>query len=465
MKPPPLLPLLTALVVALVPPHAPAQDVFVSGGALFDGLEDGARPNPGLRIRAGRIVAVGAKPAEGEALLEVPDGHLILPGFFDLHAHYAVDLFGGGRVDERRAYPALFLANGVTTTFPAGEVDPHEMRALRIAIERGERIGPRILNSGPYFGRWRRGWDDEQEAQDIAREVDEWADLGARGFKAKGISPAHLEALIQAAHRRGLTVTGHLDSGARDTVNPRDAIAMGIDRIEHFLGGDALDPERPVYATLADFRPGTQAFDDIAARFIEAGVYYDATLTAYGHFGTRESEVFEDWADERRFFTPHMLELLEQREPREPMALFQTIFERKHATLRAFHDAGGAHLITAGSDHPSWGVSLAPFCIHRELHAMVNAGLPVASVLRAATLNAAQAMGVGSQFGSVEAGKFGDLLIVAGDPFEDVRATRAVWRVLKGGVVHDPAQLLRSAEGKIGPQQADEEEAWMPRGR
>ena len=73
---------------------------------------------------------------------------------------------------------------------------------------------------------------------------------GAKGFKAKGIQPDHLRALIDAAHRHGLSVTGHLDSGVRTTVNPREAILMGIDRIEHFLGGDAISDERSAYASL-----------------------------------------------------------------------------------------------------------------------------------------------------------------------------------------------------------------------
>ena len=67
--------------------------------------------------------------------------------------------------------------------------------------------------------------------------------LGVKGFKAKGITPEQLRALIERAHLHGLTVTGHLDSGNRNSVNPRDAILMGIDRIEHFMGGDAFTPD------------------------------------------------------------------------------------------------------------------------------------------------------------------------------------------------------------------------------
>ena len=68
-------------------------------------------------------------------------------------------------------------------------------------------------------------------------------------YEAKGVTPDELRALIERAHFHGLTVTGHLDSGNRNSVNPRDAILMGIDRIEHFMGGDAFTPDKSAYAS------------------------------------------------------------------------------------------------------------------------------------------------------------------------------------------------------------------------
>ena len=180
---------------------------------------------------------------------------------FDLHAHYAIELFNAGRKDETVAYPSLFLANGVTATFPAGEMDPNAMHDLRVRIENGLEPGPRLLNSGPYFGTARPGWDRNITAQQIYAEVDHWAELGAKGFKAKGITPDELRALIERAHFHGLTVTGHLDSGNRNSVNPRDAILMGIDRIEHFMGGDAFTPDRSAYASYEHMTFDTPEFE------------------------------------------------------------------------------------------------------------------------------------------------------------------------------------------------------------
>lgn len=456
--------LLLTLAATLLPAGLRAQEptTLVQGGWLWDGTGDTIVRNPGIVVRAGKFMAVGASAAEypGARIVVLADDEYVLPGLFDLHAHYAVDLFGRGRVDERTAYPLLFLANGVTSTFPAGEVNPTEMRALRIAIDRGERPGPRIFNSGPYFGAAREGWDPAITPATIAREVDRWAELGVRGFKAKRVTPEQLRALIVAAHRHGLTVTGHLDSGYGNTVNPRDAIRMGIDRVEHFLGGDAITADRPAYESLVDFRPGTPEFDSIAALYRRHHVFFDATLTAYGYFGAQDPRVFDDWTKEARYLTPYMRGVIAARPARETNAQFERIYRAKLRTIKAFYEAGGEELITLGTDHPSWGQFWTPFGVHRELHAFVLAGIPPAAALRFATVNAAHALGVADQLGTIRPGKWADLVVVRGSPFRDIRNTRNVHWVMRGGTVYDAAELLRAAEGRIGPASAAEVGAW-----
>ncbi len=145
-----------------------AATLVVRGGHVFVGNQ--VVQNPDLVIQAGKILQVGQEAGGGDLdaeILQLGDDQYVLPGLFDLHAHYAMDLFGQGRIDERWAYPVIFLANGVSATFPAGEMNPVEMRELKMRIDRGEAVGPRILNSGPYFGSWRPGWDPEMTAEKI----------------------------------------------------------------------------------------------------------------------------------------------------------------------------------------------------------------------------------------------------------------------------------------------------------
>jgi imidazolonepropionase-like amidohydrolase len=448
------------------------------GGRLWDGTGDTARPNPGILVRNGTVVGLGiADPGaaggggagsggEGRPqVLRLPDDAFVMPGLFDLHAHYAVDLFGEGRVDEYTVNPVLFLANGVTSTFPAGEMDPVEARRGRERIAAGEVPGPRIYTSGPYWGTARPGWDHEAMTPDsIRREAAYWALQGARGFKAKGIRPAQLAALIGVAHEHGLTVTAHMDSGFRGRVNPAEAIEMGIDRVEHFLGGEALPSSRSAYTSLEaldlDDAETARMIREQSRLFVQRGTYFDATLTAYGYYADREPAVFSGGIDEMSFLTPYARGAVEAGLPRTPLEQFERIYYVKRRTVKAFYDAGGGDLLTLGTDHPSWGEFWSGFGAHRELHAMALAGIPNAAALRAGTLNAARALGVGHRLGTVEVGKYADLLVVRGDPLTRITDTRNALHVIKAGTVYDPARLLASVRGKMGPAGAADADWW-----
>ena len=72
-------------------------------------------------------------------------------------------------------------------------------------------------------------------------------------------------------------------------------------------------------------------------------------------------------------------------------------------------------------------------------------------------------MGVGDRLGSIEAGKWADLVIVRGNPLADIRNTRNVRRVIKAGVAYDPAALLQSVEGRLGPASDLEAAGWGKR--
>ncbi len=431
----------------LVATMVSAQDLYITGGHYFD-VESGEMiPNQGIVVKSGKFVGVNSnlRNARGFERIRLTDNQYILPGIFDLHAHYRVT-FDGVRKDEVEANPSIFLANGVTSTFPAGEIEPEKMMEARKAINRGEKVGPRIHNSGPYFGTAFPGWDPEMTAEQIYARVDKWAELGVAGFKAKGIKPDQLKALIERAHKHGLTVTAHLGSGFRETVNPRDAIEMGIDRIEHFLGGDALPKSQSAYATLQDLDPDDPAVEEQIDLFIKNNVYFDATLTAYGYYGHRE-EFYDYWHEERKYLTNYSEELTSG--TRQKLDMFQKIFDVKKKTLKKYFDKGGK--ITMGTDHPSVGEYIAGFSAHREMEALNAIGIPNADVLRIATINGADALQIEDKLGSIEVGKFADLFVIEGNPLDDIKNTRNVLRVVKGGEEFDPKRLLKAVERKMGP--------------
>ena len=438
-----------------------AVDTLIVGGHVFETESGKFVSNSGIAIKEGRFVKTNAVPDQFEAkeTVMLGDDKYLLPGLIDCHAHYNVKLIKKRR-EEFAVMPVIYLANGATVTFSCGEFDPEEMFKLRKRIEQGKQLGPRLLNSGPYFGRARPGWRGKKDAQEIRDEVDFWASKGVGGFKAKAIGPDALKVLIEQAHTHNLTVTGHLDSGFRNSVNPRDAIEMGIDRIEHFLGGDAMPASKSAYASLQSIKSGTEEWNQIVQHFIKNKTVFDATLTAYGYLGIKPGvrEEYGYWIDETQFFTPYFKELIKDRKPMKGLELYQRIYDAKLKTIADFHKAGGT--ISLGTDHVSNGNHLPGFGVHRELDALVRSGISEAEAIRIGTINGARALRIDKDHGSIEAGKFADLVVVTGNPLDKICNTRNVVTVFKQGVGHDAKQLLNSVKGKLGPSSKEEEKDW-----
>jgi len=431
------------------------ESLLIRGGWLFDGVSDTRRPNTGIVIQDGRIVEVDAdvKQHNWDAanVMDLQDSQTILPGMIDLHAHYNFDLVDNGRVEEVVYNGLVFLANGVTSTWSAGEYYPERVIAQRDLIDAGESTGPRLFASGPYFGAFRCeysiktaaddciAWPNDISEEEIRSEVDTWAEQGVISIKIKQATPGEAKILIEQAHKNGMTTAGHLGNyHVEYDVDLRDAILMGLDRVEHQL-------------TLGSGGPRSAEMEQMIDLMLEHQVYYDANLQMYGGINLRREHLSEMvWTNEAKYFTPYAQSLLEKRgEP--PPESDEAEFAQRVREVKSLFDAGGANLLIVGTDEPVYTNLLPGFAYHRELLAMTYAGIPPAAVLKAATINGARALGIDSSLGSIEAGKLADIVVVAGDPLEDIKATRNVEYVIRDGVLHDPGTLLQSAEGKIGP--------------
>lgn len=453
----------------------PGQAVVIRGGWLFDSVADARVRNEGILVRGGKFLDVdgdlGGYETPDALVVDLDDDETIMPGMFDLHAHHRVG-FGTGDTEETRWVPMLHLANGVTSTFPAGELDPEGMMEARRRIESGRQIGARIFNSGPYFGNARNQcpeirtqedscthWPADMTDQQIRDRVDEWALRGIRSIKAKQASPRELRIIIDQAHRHGITVTAHLHNyeGRGTDVSVRDAILMGIDRVEHSF----FDQPMILAGQMA---PGTSEFEERLRLFIDHNVYFDGTNWLYGR-AVIEAEVDSgDVAEVNmdRFLTPHVRSLRAARgsrggtdsglteQEREWDQIngtdgYTTVFHNKAPALLRLYELGGGHLITTGTDN--W----SGFAIHNELFALAYVGLPLHAVLKAATINGASALGVSDGLGTIERGKIADLYVVRGDPLDNIFATRNGHLVMKAGQLYDVATLIEASEGKIGP--------------
>jgi imidazolonepropionase-like amidohydrolase len=445
-----------ALALALGP-DTEAGSVLIRGGWLFDGVSDTRRRNSGIIVRGGKIAAIDVNADQDSfaraTVIELDDSETILPGLIDLHAHYNFDLVDKGRVEEVVHNGTLFLANGVTSTWSAGEFYPERVITQRDLIEAGKAVGPRLFVSGPYFGAFRCeyqvkvaadecvAWPNDISEQEIRAEVDKWAERGVVSIKIKQATPAEAKIIIDQAHKNSMTTAGHLGNyNVEYDVSTRDAILMGIDRIEHQL-------------TLALGRddPRSAETHEMVDLMIKHQVYYNANLQMYGGINLRREHLSEMiWTEEAKYFTPYAQSLLERRGPPGPESDEPEYIQRV-IELMALYNAGGENLLIVGTDEPVYTNLLPGFAYHRELLAMTYAGLPEVTVLKAATINGAAALGVADKLGSIETGKLADLVVVRGNPLDDIKATRNVRLVVKEGVIHDPKTLLLSAEGKIGP--------------
>ena len=448
---------LTPAVIRAQVAEVEVESLVISGGWLFDGISDTRRRNSGIVIRGGKIASLDAVAEQHNLahtkVIELAESDTLLPGLFDLHAHYNLDLVDKGRVEEVVYNGIIFLANGVTSTWSAGEFYPERVIAQRKLIDAGDAIGPRLFVSGPYFGAFRCeyqvkvaddecvAWPNDISEQEIRNEVDRWAQQGVVSIKIKQATPGEAEILIEQAHKNGMTTAGHLANyNVEYDVSTRDAILMGMDRIEHQLT-----------LALGNDDPRSRETHEMVDLMIKHQVYYDANLQMYGGINLRRRHPSEMiWAEEAKYFTPYAQTLLELRGPPPPES-DEAEFTQRVIELMALFEAGGENLLIVGTDEPVYTNLLPGFAYHRELLAMTYAGLPPVTVLKAATINGATALGVADKLGSVEIGKLADLVVVRGNPLDDIKATRNVRFVVKEGVVHDPKTLLSSSEGRIGP--------------
>lgn len=446
--------------------QAQPEPIYIKGGHYFDVESLQMVENDGILIRGGRFYKIGETPSDNEPndyrVIELAGDEYVLPGIVDVHAHFRMDAFGSDsleEIDEFKYNAMVYLANGVTSTFSNGVYYPELELAAKKKINSGQWTGARFFASGSYFGSARPGWKDFSKEK-IYEQVDEWVAKGVDGFKTKGGDPQTIKHLIKRAHFHGLTVAGHLGSGYRSTTNSIDAIDMGIDRVEHILGGFVLDSTQYAYPVWNNVDTTSTDFKKTVQYFIDHGVYFDATMIAPVYF-TSLKEGFDYWKDEQSLFTPYVQSLLPPREKQEASELMNGLYRAMQRSTKAFYDAGGGDLITLGTDAPSHGYFLAGFGVHREMHTMVMAGIPEAAVLKIASQNSANATGQGSLLGSIETGKLADAYLVKGNPLDDIKNTRNVLQVVKAGEIYNPVDILEQVKGKIGPADATETENWF----
>ena len=421
---------------------------------VVDGTGAPARGDQTVIVRGARIQAVGpsatTRVPAGARVMDLA-GHTVIPGLVSLHEH--TYLGGLRRTVPMNASAYLYLAFGVTTAMTAGSQLPEQEVELKRGIDAGEIPGPRLHVAGPYIvaGTRRtgpfRGVDSPEEAR---RFVDEWAGKGATWLKVMGGPRDVLRWTLDAAHARGLRVTGHLCA-----VTFAEAAEMGIDALQHgFITASEYVPgKRPDVCPPGNQR--AQADVDVASPAVQESI---RRLAAAGTPVVSTLGVYESFVPGRARLDSAVLAMLAPDARREVEAnhaalatasfnVPERLLARMMAWERAFVQAGG--LLAAGSD--PWGTGFLPgFGNLRNYELLVEAGFTPEQAVGILTLNGARILGEAERIGSIAPGKAADLVVIRGDPVATPSAIYEVTTVFRDGVGYDSARLREFARGKVG---------------
>ena len=418
-------------------PGSRAANIALVGGTLVDGTGRPPIADSVVLVKDGRIVKAGSRnEVEIPQNAQIVDarGRTVLPGLWDMHAHF-----------EQGEWGPIYLAAGVTTVRDCGN-ELEYITAVRDAIAEGHGLGPRILVAGFIDGTGPGAIGlTRADTPEQAREwVDKFHQLGFQQVKIySSIKLPQIRAAAAEAHKFGMTATGHVPEG----VTTREAIEAGQDQISHIpYIMQMIVPTFPAGTKrLARLKAFTEIDLDSAETkkqidFLkEHHTVVDPTLVIYEMGTANTSKPFSSFEPGAAKVAPELAQaLFDVGPPGENAELTQKVFDKSVALVGKLHAAGVP--VVVGTDQTVPGHS-----VHREIELYTTAGFTPMEAIQAATIVPARAMGLDKELGTIEAGKRADLILVKGNPLENIHEIRNVEFVMSGGKMFKTAELWESA--------------------
>lgn len=418
------------LVAEVTPPPLTGK-IAIKAGRMLDVLTGSVATKVVIIVEKDRIVSVGKTVPADATVIDLSD-QFVMPGMVDCHAHVLgnlKDFTPGAPLRTSSAKATLWglhnlqvwLDQGFTALRDAGEPDQgYGQIALRDSIKEGLITGPRMVSAGSFISVSGGHGDADFLAPDqamprrpnIADTVDQvaiavrrdikygadWIKLMGTGgvvdlqsdFNVQELSDEQMAKAVEMAHRAGRRVMVH----AEGTEGIKAAVRAGVDSIEH----------------------GTMLDDEGAALMAKKGTWLVPTLYTF----QRGVEIGAEFGQ-------------------DPISLAKgkAILSYQQP---AFTRALKAHLKIAV------GIDESPEFLPKELEALVRGGMTPLQVLQAATINGAELIGMAKDIGTIEAGKFADIIAVKADPLRNINAMEQVAFVMKGGAVIKHGVNLRPNE-------------------
>ncbi len=418
-----------------------AKLALVGGRVLGLGGDFSTPRTANLLIEGERIASVGPEAPPADAQTIDVAGLTVLPGMVELHTHPPLP-----------SAMALFVRQGITSVRFAG-TPLGAAGGLRQQVQSGAIPGPRIFSCGPILDEppaaWRETSIELAGPEDARAVVDRVVEAEADALiVTQRMRPATIAAVVEAAHARGVPVTGQ-----NWTSSVREAVRVGMDGVEN----TARLPESPAadqawveaYSSIGHrlarlawlWRTAPQGpIDDVLALMAERGVDWAPEICSFAFWAgftdgplsqlpayvppppqeqaaidAQRARCSEGWTDEDRDNTRAAIERIKQ-------------------AVLAYQRLGGP--LGVGTDAHPGGLFY-----HLELGYYAQAGLTNAEVIRAATVGGARALRRADQLGTLDPGKLADLIVVDGDPLADLAALQRVRHTLVSG-----RQVYRSAD-------------------
>ncbi|MAO65146.1 MAG: amidohydrolase [Balneola sp.] len=392
----------------------PEGELVLRGATVITMDGDEIIENADLVIRNNRIVGVGAR---GE--VEIPSGadikdvsgKTIIPGFVDTHAHFRhpVNLHRG----EFWSY-LTNLAYGVITTRDP-QTATTDVLTYQDLVHAGELLGPRVYSTGPgVFSS--ENIEDLDHAREVMKRYSDYYDTKTIKMYGAG-NREQRQWIIQAAKEMELMPT---TEGALDFKENLTQVIDGYPGHEHSF------PVFPLYRDVIDLVAFSRT------------VYTPTLLVAYGgpwaenyYYATERPH--DDLKLQR--FMPH--NNLDERTRRRTSGWFmkeEHVFEEQSVFVKDLFEAGGRAGV--GSHGQLQGLGY-----HWELWAMQSGGISEHDILKVATIQGAEAIGLDTDLGTIEEGKLADLLILNSNPLDDIRNSKDLEFILKNGYMYEAETL------------------------
>ncbi len=406
----------------------PNGKVVIKNVNLFDSNSAKLQRNKTVIINDNRIEAIldNRESLPDNAMVIDGEGKTLLPGLFDNHVHI-------GRSDG-----LMHLAAGVTAV--RDMANSRELLDIRKEFDENTVIGPRVVTlagfidqKGPFAG---PGLTISNVEEGI-KAIEDYAKDGYHQIKLySSIDPSWVKPMAEKAHELGLKLSGHIPA----YMLAQDAIKDGYDEIQHvnmvvlnFLS-DTIDSRTPkrfseVAANAYKMDLKGEEFQEFVALLKEKDIELDATVSIFeGMFTTKAGEPdpqFEAIIDrlpiqiQRSFFSGGLPI------PEGQADNYKASFDKLLDIVKELHDQGVT--VIPGTD------AMAGFALHKELENYVKAGIPANEVLKLATITSAIVTKTQNELGSIDVGKLADLVLIDGNPLDNISDIRKVELTIKDG--------------------------------